>query len=330
MRETETSSSSAPVPGVIDREKPMPAISAIEIVAGFLTLGWLLIGALLVASGQGVGGVDAVLLALPVVVIWVTARLLRMIRALRTEAMQLQAAIDAMQRDKGTRPKPPVLDLKPAMVAKLQELTMASEPAPAPPAPAVFASQRSKTAAAGEAAETAPPTAAPQPDLALATPPERPPLSIAEFIKALNFPLDEHDREGFRTLRRALEDRTSERLVRASQDVLTLLSHDGIYMDDLQPDHTRPEIWRRFAMGERGRAIAALGGVHDRSSLALAAGRMKADPVFRDAVHHFLRHFDRTFMAFERNATDGDIVALANTRTARAFMLLGRAAGTFD
>ena len=57
---------------------------------------------------------------------------------------------------------------------------------------------------------------------------------------------------------------------------------------------------------------------------------MKKDPVFRDAVHHFLRHFDRTFMDFERNATDADIVALANTRTARAFMLLGRAAGTFD
>ena len=37
-----------------------------------------------------------------------------------------------------------------------------------------------------------------------------------------------------------------------------------------------------------------------------------------------------TFMDFERNATDADIVALANTRTARAFMLLGRAAGTFD
>ena len=118
--------------------------------------------------------------------------------------------------------------------------------------------------------------------------------------------------------------------MRASQDVLTLISQDGIYMDDLQPDHARPEVWRRFAQGERGRAVAGLGGVHDRSCLALAAGSMKKDPVFRDAVHHFLRHFDRTFMDFERNATDADIVALANTRTARAFMLLGRAAGTFD
>jgi hypothetical protein len=35
-------------------------------------------------------------------------------------------------------------------------------------------------------------------------------------------------------------------------------------------------------------------------------------------------------MEFEKNATDTEIVALADTRTARAFMLLGRVAGTFD
>ena len=80
----------------------------------------------------------------------------------------------------------------------------------------------------------------------------------------------------------------------------------------------------------RGRAIASLGGVHDRSSLALSAGRMKQDPIFRDAAHHFLRLFDRMFAEFETTASDADISALSDTRTARAFMLLGRVAGTFD
>jgi len=118
--------------------------------------------------------------------------------------------------------------------------------------------------------------------------------------------------------------------VQASQDVLTLLSQDGIYMDDLRPDMARPELWRRFAAGERGRQIAALGGVRDRSSLALAAARMKRDPIFRDAAHHFLRRFDRMFAAFAEMATDAEISELSDTRTARAFMLLGRVAGTFD
>ena len=101
-------------------------------------------------------------------------------------------------------------------------------------------------------------------------------------------------------------------------------------MDDLKPDRARPELWRKFAAGERGRGIAALGGVRDRSSLALTAGRMREDPVFRDAAHHFLRTFDRTFSEFETRATDADLADLSDTRTARAFMLFGRVTGTFD
>jgi hypothetical protein len=174
--------------------------------------------------------------------------------------------------------------------------------------------------------------AAEQAALALGTPPEdlRPPISVSDFIRALNFPESPEDKEGFRALRLALEDRAVAKLIRASQDVLTLLSQDGIYMDDLTPDLSRPDLWRRFAAGERGRSIAGLGGIRDRSALSLTAGRMKTDPVFRDAAHHFLRTFDKTFAAFEPNASDAELADLGDTRTARAFMLLGRVSGTFD
>jgi hypothetical protein len=57
---------------------------------------------------------------------------------------------------------------------------------------------------------------------------------------------------------------------------------------------------------------------------------MKTDMVFRDAVHHFLRKFDHTFADMEEGLTDQEIAALTDTRTARAFMLLGRVTGTFD
>jgi hypothetical protein len=56
---------------------------------------------------------------------------------------------------------------------------------------------------------------------------------------------------------------------------------------------------------------------------------MRQDPVFRDAAHHFLRRFDQMVVEFEKTASDQDLTALAETRTARAFMLLGRVAGTF-
>lgn len=313
----------------------MARITGIEIVAGLLTLAWLVVavifgrGELTAGAGLASGLVEVVLLAMPVVLIWVVARTVRAIRILRAEAASLQSSLDAIRASQAALAPQDSIEIKPAMVAKLDALVQSRIVAVQGDG-AVFSSQRTRTQAAPRQSISPATADTPQPGLALAAPVERPPISVADFIKALNFPQDEHDKEGFRALRRALEDRASERLVRASQDVLTLISQDGIYMDDLQPDHARPEVWRRFAQGERGRAVAGLGGVHDRSCLALAAGRMKKDPVFRDAVHHFLRHFDRTFMDFERNATDADIVALANTRTARAFMLLGRAAGTFD
>ena len=72
------------------------------------------------------------------------------------------------------------------------------------------------------------------------------------------------------------------------------------------------------------------GGVRDRSSLALTAGRMREDPIFRDAAHHFLRTFDRVVQDFEKTATDAELADLTDTRTARAFMLFGRVTGIFD
>ena len=76
--------------------------------------------------------------------------------------------------------------------------------------------------------------------------------------------------------------------------------------------------------------MGALGGIRDSVSLAVTTGRMREDTIFRDAAHHFLRRFDQTFIMFEPNATDEEISALSVTRTARAFMLLGRITGAFD
>lgn len=57
---------------------------------------------------------------------------------------------------------------------------------------------------------------------------------------------------------------------------------------------------------------------------------MRQDNIFRDTAHHFLRKFDQIFSQFAEHASDAEIAALSDTRTARCFMLLGRVAGTFD
>jgi len=164
-----------------------------------------------------------------------------------------------------------------------------------------------------------------QPEVTL---PHQPP-NWGELIHALNFPTDEKDKDGFRALRIAMRHRNTSLCLRASEDIMNLLAQDGIYMDDLKPEVAKANIWRRFAEGERGREMDTVGGIRDVTAIALARGRMRNDPIFRDAALHFQRRFDIVLRDFCRDGEEKHIEALANTRTGRAFMLLGRVSGMF-
>lgn len=312
-----------------------------EIVAALLAVVWVVaVLAYVFTASEDASTLGTAMTLLvvffPLALIWAATTTLRSVRQLRGEAARLQTSVDAM-RNAYIASQQSSGSLKPSVERRIEELAQAAKQAET--ALATFSSRRdagltvpSADRRATLVAPSAPAPAEEQPGLALGTPADalRAPLSIAEFIRAMQFPESPDDKEGFRALRAALEDREVAKLIRAAQDVLTLLSQEGIYMDDLKPDRARPELWRRFAAGERGKGVAAVGGVRDRSSLALTAGRMREDPVFRDAGHHFLRTFDRTLQQFEKNATDAEIVELADTRTARAFMLFGRVMGVFD
>ena len=287
------------------------------------------------APGAGVDRTGFVMtliaIFMPVAMFWVGAAAARSSRIMREESARLQAAIDAI-RETYVEGRHGHVD-PPTVEAKLDEIARSARKTET--ALTTFTSIR-------QAPDMRPPdtralplprfmTAEDQGSLALGTPAEAltDPVSVADFLTALNFPVNADDSEGFRALRRALHDRQTARLITAAQEVLARLAEEGIYMDDLAADRARPEIWRRFAAGERGRAVAGLGGVRDRSSLALSAGRMRQDPKFREAAHQFLRRFDEMLLAFEPRATDAELIRLSDTRTARAFMLLGRVTGTF-
>lgn len=297
---------------------------------------------------------------LPLALIWLALTTLRTLRELRAETAALQAMVEALRGpgDAGSHgtaqaapdPAPsrraaPLREAAAGAAGHSFRAAATGRPATgrtgdhSAPAPATA---RDRQGAARAAAETPPPSpraATPQdadsrnePALALDAPDERPPepLSAEEFIRALQFPDSAEDAEGVRALRLALEDRELARLIRAAQDVLTLLSQEGVYMDDLAPEPAQAGQWRLFAAGVRGDAVASVGGIRDHAPLALTTARMREDAIFRDAAHHFLRAFDRSFQAFEKSASDAEILDLAQTRTARAFMLFGRVAGVFD
>lgn len=324
--------------GVYTRPEEDAKITATEIIAGALSIVWLAFTAgffIIVDGGDTPSDIDSIrfvmiLIAIfmPIAMIWVGALAVRASRTMREESRRLQAAISAMRQ---TYMAGQIGGSSASVEKKLEEIVAAQRKTQT--TLTTFTSIRPQDTPPEDKLAIAPPALAEdQASLALGTPAENlaPPLSVADFIRAMNFPETAEDKEGFRALRRALTDRKVSQLIHAAQDILTLLSQDGIYMDDLRPDRAKPEIWRHFAKGERGGVVAPLGGVRDRSSLALASGRMKQDAIFRDAVHHFLRKFDKTFAEFEATATDEEISALSDSRTARAFMLLGRVAGTFD
>ena len=272
----------------------------------------------------------------PVIVIWTVAYVSNSVRIMQAETNVLRTSMDQIKTVLSEKPQNDNTALKEQLAeiaaltqqtdSRLNELAQQQVAVPtAEPTPV-----RSDAAALAE--KPAEPEDLSQTTLPLQTPtgPERMPITVAEFIKALNFPENADDKEGFRVLRRAFEERELGKLLQASQDVLTLLSQDGIYMDDLNPDKPLPTVWRRFASGQRGLTVSALGGIRDRSALTLAKTRLKNDPVFRDATHHFLRKFDQILIEFEPMAEDSELLEMSLTRTARAFMLLGRVAGSFD
>lgn len=322
--------------GLDAADKIAIAVSAIWLIGCalfFLTVG--------TGADDGLGSlrflVIVLAIVLPVALVWIASLAVKSARIMREESERLQASMDAMRQLYVNQAQMAATAMGPSVERKIDEIaegqkraevafgefvtsrTVQPEPQPRPSAPAA-----PPPAPAAEQTD--------QPGLALGTPADifSHPVSTTDFITALNFPETAEDRAGFDALRRALADRRAARLITASQDILTLLSQDGIYMDDLSPDRARPEVWRRFADGERGRTIAGLGGVRDRSCLALSAARMRQDSIFRDTAHHFLRTFDQTLSQVIDSLSDAEVVQLTNTRTARAFMLLGRVAGMFD
>ncbi|MDX8352774.1 hypothetical protein [Cognatiyoonia sp. IB215182] len=320
-----------------DKAREAEGLSQAEGIAMALAVGWLIAVGLffwILPPEQPEGApfdslrfiLMLIAIFMPVGLIWVAAVAARSARIMREESFRVQAAIDGMRQTYLAQAQK--AHAEPAVEKHLEAIAQSAKNTET--AVSRFASRREVSRIIVPRA--APQTPSDQPALALGTSQEElaPPLESVDLIRALNFPDDEHDMDGFAALRRSLQDRPTRKLVQAAQDVLTLLSQDGIYMDDLRPEPVSAEIWRRFAHGERGRSMDTLGAVRDRAALSLAAGRMREDTIFRDAVHHFLRHFDQLLITFEAEATDTDLLELAETRTARAFMLLGRATGTFD
>ncbi|MAN56531.1 MAG: hypothetical protein CMI50_08705 [Paracoccus sp.] len=302
-----------------------------------LSVAWLLLIALfwvLAPGGDGAaGGVGRLVAAagaiLPLALIWMAVTLARSIAILRAEAEDLRERLTQLREMAATRGAPPQ-SRRPAATGDIASGTSVVAAPAGLPAP--VSATGPATRAAGAVTTAAPP---PRPaDTRQAAlrfdAPESVSVPPRTLIRALDFPNGPEDTEAIAALRTALKDHDNSRLLRAAQDVVTLLAGQDLYMDDLQPSPPDPAVWRRFAEGARGGNAASLGGIHDQSALQIVSGILRGDEIFRDAAHHFLRQFDTAISRLVPQLDDAEIEVLAQTRSARAFMLLGRVAGIFD
>ncbi|MEO1611827.1 MAG: hypothetical protein AAFU55_05675 [Pseudomonadota bacterium] len=157
------------------------------------------------------------------------------------------------------------------------------------------------------------------------------PIPWQNVVRALDFPKDEKDVDGFAALRQVVADKEIADLLQASEDTLTFLAEEGLYMEDLKPQVAPIQTWLRYAEGARGAEVAALGGITDEVAVAISRGRLKRDAVFRDTALHFLRRFDALIERMARElGEDAMILEMGDTRTGRAFMLTARISGAFD
>ncbi len=285
---------------------------------------WLILVLIFVvfAPGDGVAPAGTGLLGVvsvigPLALIWLSVGLGRAVVALRAEAADLRAEMDALRAgDLPRRPEaaPPLRPVQPGQARPTATRKAALKPSPA----------RAVSQPPGREDNQ-------QAELALEnTPPAPVAMDSSEVILALNFPDGPDDRAAVQALRHALRDPVASRLIRAAQDVITLLADRGLYMDDLPPESPAdPRLWRRFAAGERGPDLSGMGTIRDPASLEIASQMIREDEVFRDVCHHFLRRFDRCATEIVPTLSDDELAALAYTRSARAFMLLARAAGMF-
>ena len=148
-------------------------------------------------------------------------------------------------------------------------------------------------------------------------------LPLDTLIRALSFADHEDDTEGFEAIDRAMDNDATARLLEASQDVLHRLSTLDIFMDNLSLDIAQHEVWRFHAANASKSEIATLGAITETDVLERVANLLEQDGQFRESAQNLIDQVNDQMMDIIGDADADQVAAFANSRTIRAFILLG-------
>lgn len=109
------------------------------------------------------------------------------------------------------------------------------------------------------------------------------------------------------------------------------LAADGVFLEDLKPDHAPASIWADFARGKRGTDVSALAGIDDDVARAIIRARLRRPDGFRgDALRFAHCYITLLSRAAHEIGDDPRLVEMAETETGRAFVALADALGLLD
>ena len=144
------------------------------------------------------------------------------------------------------------------------------------------------------------------------------------LLKSLNFPKDINDQLGFKALKIAKKHKQTKELLLSAEDVMTLLSKKGVYLDDHNFSPLDDKSWIEFILDEnlsQKKSLVCLG--HERLIEMLSKENIK-DTIFRDTMLTFLRRFDQFLRLRYQSALEDQLSQLALTRSGKAFILIGK------
>ncbi|MEL6281855.1 MAG: hypothetical protein AAFQ73_03765 [Pseudomonadota bacterium] len=155
-------------------------------------------------------------------------------------------------------------------------------------------------------------------------------LDWTQFIRAANFPDSEEDRDTLDALYAVLSDRDAANLLQTAEDALSGLADIGLFMEDLKPHHADAAAWRSYLMDKNRTNAIDLGGIRNADAIEDTITAFEDRSGFNETAERFLDRYESMASRLMVEAADPSLVVeLADTRTGRAFMLLGRASGRF-
>ena len=317
----------------------------IDISTILIGIAWVIFSIIFLTFGEGQdvnGGensnflLNCLIVFIPVLVIATFSVVLKLSGRVNREVLNLQTEIDAMRRTYVTQQQVSGLTIRPGIEKKISEIEAAQKKTQNEVAK--FSTRREINESSDQKAaisKSKPTFKNDEPTLPFGAKEsdgekQNLSISISDFVKAADLPNGADDKQGLAALRKALEDRDVAKLLNATQDTLQILSKEGVYLDSLDFELGELKFWRDFGKGKRGKSLSGIVQFSDYEVIEKINVRFRTDTVFKDVVHHFLRQFDGVFTEFNKNASDNDIAAFSNTRTAVTFLILASVAGTFD